>query len=133
MEDQPKKYLMPELTEKQREEMIEDLESKLSEETFSLYGYAARISLAVLTAEPSVWIKPNSLGFPRMAQIEAVTIPFVPEYPVPLFSIPPLEVLKPIKLPTPNENLSEKEKEIYQKIIKEVEEALIKQGHTVKK
>ena len=133
MEDQPKKYLMPELTEKQREEMIEDLEGKLSEETFSLYGYAARISLAVLTAEPSVWIKKDSLDYPRMAGIEAVTIPFVPEYPVPLYLTPTLAMEKPIKLPVLNEKLSEAAKEICRMVLSEVEKELLKQGFKVEK
>lgn len=57
------------------------------------------IALAALTAEPEVWIKPDSLGFPRLAGIDAVTIPYVPEYPIPLYTAPPAPVLKPITLP----------------------------------
>lgn len=133
MEDSKKKYDMPFITEKRKEEVIEDLEQKLKEETHSLYGYAARVMLAVLTSEPVVWIKPNSLGFPRMAQIDAVTIPFVPEYPVPLFLQPPISLFNPIELPEPSEELSEKEKKVYRLIIKQVEESIEKQGYKVKK
>lgn len=57
----------------------------------------ARVALASLEAEPVVWIKPNSLGFPRMVEIDAVTIPYVPEYLVELYTAPP--ALKPIVLP----------------------------------
>lgn len=132
MEDNKKVYHMPFMTEQRKEEIIEDLEEQLEEETHSLYGYAARISLAVLTAEPVVWIKPDCLGFPRIAQIDAVTIPFVPEYPVPLFLEPPVSLFNPIELPEPSEKLSENEKEAYRLIIKQVEESLEKQGYKVK-
>lgn len=87
----------------------------------------------MLTSEAVVWIKPNSLGVPRMANIDAVTIPFVPEYPVPLFLHAPVEALKPIKLPEPHKDLSEKEKSIYLSIMKDVEEELFKQGYQIKK
>lgn len=55
---------------------------------------SARIALAALTAEPEVWIKPDSLGFPRLAGIDAVTIPYVPEYPIPLYPAPSAPVLR---------------------------------------
>lgn len=58
----------------------------------------AKALLPCLEAEPVVWIKPNSLGVPRMAEIDAVTIPYVPEYPVELFATPPVPQLK---LPDP--------------------------------
>lgn len=62
----------------------------------------AKALLPCLEAEPVVWIKPNSLGVPRMAEIDAVTIPYVPEYPVELFAAPPAPELEPIELPTPH-------------------------------
>lgn len=124
---------MPAMTEKRKEEIIEGLEDTIKTETHSLYSYAAKISLAVLTSEAVVWIKPNSLGVPRMANIDAVTIPFVPEYPVPLFLNPPMEALKPIKLPEPDEALSETAKVAYRLIMKEVAESLLKQGYDVQK
>lgn len=54
----------------------------------------AEIALESLTTEASVWIKPGSLGFPRLAGIDAVTIPYVPEFPVPLYTAPPVSVIK---------------------------------------
>ncbi|WP_414056794.1 hypothetical protein [Pantoea dispersa] len=86
------------MTEEQRQELIELCEAVLAGHI--QYGGDSneediyKIALSALTAEPEVWIKPDSLGLPRLAGIDAVTIPYVPEYPIPLYTAPPAPVLR---------------------------------------
>lgn len=43
------------MTNEKRQALIEALEDAIKTETHSVYGYAARIALAALTAEPVAW------------------------------------------------------------------------------
>lgn len=56
------KYTMPLLTEKQRKELIEELEEVIKAETHSVYGITARIALAALTDEPNIEIYRTQFG-----------------------------------------------------------------------
>ncbi|UGC97748.1 hypothetical protein PQD17_gp35 [Pantoea phage PdC23] len=88
---------VPAITEEQRQELIDFMQGSRTyryEEWSRLSKLRDQITLAALTAEPEVWIKPDSLGFPRLAGIDAVTIPYVPEYPIPLYTAPPAPVLR---------------------------------------
>lgn len=83
------KYTMPLLTEKQRKELMEELEEVIKAETHSVYGITARIALAALTAEPELWeiINPGEGTFysphgPR--DFEEVEKLWYPTSPVPM-------------------------------------------------
>lgn len=86
----------PAMTEEKRQELVQACRDtiKYAADYPEVEVRMAHVALAALTAEPEVWIKPDSLGFPRLAGIDAVTIPYVPEYPIPLYTAPAAPVLR---------------------------------------
>lgn len=79
----------PAMTEAQRQELIEELQEVIKLGIHSVYGYAARIALAALTAEPVAYVhpaylQPGALGFDASvgrlapAQVELFTAPPAP-------------------------------------------------------
>ncbi len=94
------KYTMPLLTEKQRKELMEELEEVIKAETHSVYGITARIALAVLTAEPDVYVSQKTYSGPhletRVYRVEAkkdLTLGYS------LYTLPPVAMIKTIELP----------------------------------
>jgi len=88
----------PAMTEERRQELIEDLQEVIKVETHSVYGYAARIAISALTAEPVAYTDAEELETLRKASFADMFTPHEaykadPLW-MPLFTAPPAEVLR---------------------------------------